>query len=963
MGTDNPHLAKVLRRLAVAAAAAVAVGGVAVWQAATADHPDASAVRTACSVAAATLEDPSRDAAEEAVRVLAAAGVAGPDADTGGPGCDDVWRAAGARAAGLTYSLLEPACVEATTALRDADGRRAMDAFANVGVTAENARWLPERCRATWLISVATQDATESDPVDAETATAACALANRQLARGDETDALATLTAVGGASAAEAGTCAPTWNLVSALAPPASDETGPEQVGGWWDDFVENFAAPLAAFGLAVLGTLLALFVVSRLFVELPRVRDLASSRASRRTAALAGIVSILVAAAGGGATAIAVGRGDLSGWWVVVLFAAIALVGLLGAGALACAIATLRRISITVTPVDDVALGETDVVRALRALAVETGPMELQSSPILADVDSALTKLSDNKVVAAAQAVTLFLVGIKPWRADIKVRSDREVTLTLDRNGRNSWMGAVATDAPRLAPLEPLPPGAKHPAILAEFIAAHILVRLSRAYPHEMKPGLNGATTAVSVAIQRVVLRWFADPSTASQAIALLAFAIDRDPENALAAATLQRIRYRDSHDVDDLVRLAMWLNEALIRGEGEQAPAPEAQPATRGGGAPSEPAPPRPSAIAERSGGGQEGDASGVADLEFPGGDLPTIAAPRESRFARSLLVSQAVSARNLVALVLAAAPTEGPDDYPEPPPIAERPPVLTLSRAREDARRADARARASLSSAKAHLAHVRRIAERLRQEVSPQLTAAVEATRRVAESAQQTADAAQSALAAESRDRCIEFAETAAARAKAAHENERQVAAAFSELRAELTRRSRPAAEKVVSAALARLSAAGAEVVPTDGDPAERATGIRLKIEWAALARARLVLKGSPPSISPAEAVEAALPDPSNRAFAGSRAALAYGMACYLVRWCDAPFGDRAVTSLFDVALAVSTYRKGIGRDAELISASDHAGYLDLVRRAERISEAVAAPVPAVSAMARSDVTAPA
>jgi len=926
-------LGRVLGWLAVFGVFAVAVAILAGARAAESDDPDRDAARTACAVAATTLKEPDEAAGKAAVRILAAAGVT--DADDAPRDCVATWRAAGAWAAGLSYGILGSACTSAADSLRKADSAAALRALRGAGVTAPNAELLSDDCRATWLIAASSDgDEPTADRIDAATAEAACALATRQLARGDEAEARAALTSVGGRPAAEVGGCSATWSILAALSPAPDDETAPQEIGGWWETFVEEYISPLTVLGASMLAASAAYLILARLFVELPWVRDLISSRGQRRTAAIGGAAAILVAVGAGAWVAVCIGQGRLSGGWIVVLFAAIALFGLLGAYAVSCAIATLRRIHVTVKSNDDVALGEPDVVRALRELAVSTGgSLELQSSPILADVDENLTKLSDNKLVAAMQALALFLVGIKSWTAEVVVRSDREATLTLNRNGRSDWTGALSLEHPRLAPLEPLPNAATHPAILAQFVAAHILVRMALAYPDEMRPGLNGATKGVSVAIQRVVQTWYSPLTAARRAEALLVYALDRDPENALAAATLQRFRYRTSRDVSDLVRFSRWLDESLRRGgsPGATTEAPSREV-------------PAPKNV-----------------LDMTGEDLPPVSATHGSRLALGLINALAAATRNLTALVESAVvqkePNEPPEEHPEPPPLAEPSELLDVDGLRDAARKADERARAALASAKAEMVRARKIADALDGDHTADMTEAANAMGVVAEAAHGTARAAGRTLAAARRRKCAMLAEKAITKAREAASAAEAVVAVRERLHSALARQSRDEVVRATDAALGHIAAADTAILEEESN--RRAMRIRLAIEAEALKRAKSVLESAKPerdhgpTVLPLAADLDSMTDgivndvtESDIAFASVRADLSYSIACWLVRWQGAPFGDPRVAHLFDVALAAATYRDAVEDDPELVSAPDRKGHIALVRKAQAISRALTA-----------------
>jgi hypothetical protein len=231
----NRDLRVIVRDLAVVGSIAAGVALASAALASVADNPDPAAVQTACSVAVTSLDQSGQEAARTAIRILSAAGVSAENSHILTGECDEAWRAAGARAAGLRLGLLGPACANAAAALRDGETDEALAALTAARVTAGNHRWLSRDCRTTWLIAEASTGRSPSAGIDAQLATEACALARRQLSRGDEVGAIATLSAAGEAAGADAGGCSATWALAAALQPAAVEETGPQQVGRLWD--------------------------------------------------------------------------------------------------------------------------------------------------------------------------------------------------------------------------------------------------------------------------------------------------------------------------------------------------------------------------------------------------------------------------------------------------------------------------------------------------------------------------------------------------------------------------------------------------------------------------------------------------------------------------------------------------------------------------------------------------------
>jgi hypothetical protein len=568
MGTDAANLRSlrdVLRALVICIIGCALVAGIAIAMAEESGvRRSDSASAVACD-GAAKLGTATESKAKAAVAMLERAGVNADNVGWLGGRCTTTWRTSNERAAGLADAVqVKQACARAAALLARGHLTEGRVALTQVGVNSDNRVWLEESCANTWNLAMPT--ALETAKPNADASELACKVARSQLNQGHESEAMATIQAVGAAGAATVGGCSDVWVLASGLAAASASgaKSGPETFGGSWDDFVTTFAAPLATLGAFVLGGWLALFVVARILVELSFVRNLSSSLGERRGAALLGWLVIAGAPMLAGLVAVNLVQGSIGWAWAAPALIAIALIGAIGAASLACWLATLRKLDLDVTPGDN-GIDRVQILETIRKLATDTGTIELRSAPTLSDIDSALTDLSKAQWVAAVQKVALFLVGVKPWKAAVTVVSDREAYILMGRNGRSIVERRVWTDSPSLASLDPLPSGVDNGDILTVFIAAEILLAMQSAYPEDFRAGLNGATKARAVALQHIVHSWYMRRPTSLQAVELLELAVAIDPGDRLSAATLQSARYRKSDDPEELLRYSEWLSEAM--------------------------------------------------------------------------------------------------------------------------------------------------------------------------------------------------------------------------------------------------------------------------------------------------------------------------------------------------------------------------------------------------------------
>lgn len=238
--------------------------------------------------------------------------------------------------------------------------------------------------------------------------------------------------------------------------------------GAGWDKWFALAMAPLAGAAGFIAAGVLALFVVARLLVELPAIRNRTSSVADRRVLAGAGWTLLI-----GAPIALCVAGYRINAGRMVEsipLLLLLAAAGLIGAYGVSLWIASGMRVQVTVTTKDEAAgLTSADVVNRIRKIAGSGGrTVEVPAGADLPAVATALTALSSHSWVAALQGIVLFLVGFAPWSVTLDQQSDRMASLVIARHGRakkserivldQSPYGSVAPIAALLAEPEKTP-------------------------------------------------------------------------------------------------------------------------------------------------------------------------------------------------------------------------------------------------------------------------------------------------------------------------------------------------------------------------------------------------------------------------------------------------------------------------------------------------------------------------
>jgi hypothetical protein len=187
------------------------------------------------------------------------------------------------------------------------------------------------------------------------------------------------------------------------------------------------------------------------------------------------------------------------------------------------------------------------------------------QQTDVTALPDQALSALPQGRIAAAlSKVLQAAIVPAVPWRATVSKLNDDTAAVTLTRNGRLA--DAVVISRPLLA-LPPIPVEGKGKerddkiarayAQLLTAAAAFILLRLSDRH-HDLKKGLCGAHQWQSVAghVLATEKPLAEDPGAQK---ALLAVAVDTDPNNALACVAHIHLLGRQADDWEGQQRFAL--------------------------------------------------------------------------------------------------------------------------------------------------------------------------------------------------------------------------------------------------------------------------------------------------------------------------------------------------------------------------------------------------------------------
>jgi hypothetical protein len=353
--------------------------------------------------------------------------------------------------------------------------------------------------------------------------------------------------------------CQREYGTASAGARPNVDAQG---LGELWVQYQKNVAQPLAPIALFVSLAAIAILALARLLVIMGLFKDRRSTKWGRRFAFWLGLTLTFIVPAGAAARALwfayranperpaairfpAFFLQLLSwawGWWL--LFLGLVIVAILF---LAYWFATRRRITIEITPKDDgTGLDGTRLMASIDAVAGRPNSgIEFPVGTDIVDEAKSVTEISDNKFVAAFQAFARLIFGTSPWRLKVENETGNAVSIAISRNGRLKVARRLEISEP---PLETIPKPAEVTR-LASLVAGEVVAVMAPKYRSELRPGLNGATEAESIAYQ-----YIASDSLSSnrelreRAIPLLHRALAIDPSNRGAAATLRNFIYRNS-------------------------------------------------------------------------------------------------------------------------------------------------------------------------------------------------------------------------------------------------------------------------------------------------------------------------------------------------------------------------------------------------------------------------------
>jgi hypothetical protein len=342
--------------------------------------------------------------------------------------------------------------------------------------------------------------------------------------------------------------------------------------GMLWQQRVVDLATPLLNPAIAGAIMLLALFVLARMFVYLPRIWFFAfgpfveKRKWLRYTSGILGALAMIAASA---TLVVVLTLGHL---WLTTCFA---LLGLAGSVLFGSFLATQLRVRISVKSagMDDVAL-----VARVAALMNELGgaqPSGLEA-PVGADITdlkSAVVTVPDgNPFIEAVKWVVTALFTSAPWHVLVGVSGDL-VSVNVSRNLRSFAAVDISPDA-IYRPAEvgqPVHSGRSKSTsasilndYLLEFAAAAVITSLAREHPGFK--GLSGERAAdwISVGLQFVATSRFADDKETQRA--LLCESLNRDPTNLLAEVALQNLVYEKSEVGGERNAYLEWIEGKLF-------------------------------------------------------------------------------------------------------------------------------------------------------------------------------------------------------------------------------------------------------------------------------------------------------------------------------------------------------------------------------------------------------------
>jgi hypothetical protein len=249
--------------------------------------------------------------------------------------------------------------------------------------------------------------------------------------------------------------------------------------------------------------------------------------------------------------------------WWLVIPVALMA--GSLGSFLTAWWLATRLRLEVSVDlgeEDEDKSANEGFVVAVLGELGVnKPRGLEVPRGADVTALEGALMTLPENTFVKIVKNFLSLLAGTTPWIATVEGRADWH-SVSISRNGK-VFETVVIEPLPLLTKALTLAGTDKERATSTAHLcmaAAAILVTLSREHP-SIQSGLGGATQWRSVGLQYVATVVLRNEDAQDLKKAILAEALEVDPDNLAAALAFRHVLSRYSDEAEALVDYREWL------------------------------------------------------------------------------------------------------------------------------------------------------------------------------------------------------------------------------------------------------------------------------------------------------------------------------------------------------------------------------------------------------------------
>lgn len=389
-----------------------------------------------------------------------------------------------------------------------------------------------------------------------------CARASGLIAAGEPLAAIVVIDAHRALKAVDDSAC----EKERAAADDAS--TTPAEVGGWWTDFQKNVLDALVPPATFALGYALILIALGRILAFLPWFRDpkhpVLQRQPTRTTAWILGyllaavVPTVLVVRAiyvmrdTGPGTAAIDDKTTMSEFIGIMLHATSRWWWLLAAASLITILiwsyvfASRPRVTIKVPEKDASGVDKSMLMAAIDGMVgARNSGLEFPVGTDLTTAAGDVTALSDNKFVATIQSAAKVIFGTTPWELSVENGKDSSVSISISRNGmlRTAKRIELPADHP-LTKLEGVGAGDK----LAALVAGELVAAMRKRYEVDFDRGLHGAISGESIALQYLASSRLADPlALRKKALPLLNRAVETDPSNRAAWATLANFRYRE--------------------------------------------------------------------------------------------------------------------------------------------------------------------------------------------------------------------------------------------------------------------------------------------------------------------------------------------------------------------------------------------------------------------------------